>query len=248
MASTFPQPVYGGSLHRIANKPAKNTGARITLHPDHPAMVQARTIFPSTVMHPADSPRLLVSGMNQRKIGRIVTKGKWAGMPIYTLTLEERATCPASCTEWSTCYGNNMHLARRHVAGLALEGRLIDELVALARKHQQGFVVRLHILGDFYSEAYADLWREALAELPELHIFGFTAHRLGTPIGNAVSGLNAAHPDRCRIRFSGADALVIERKADSVHVVCPVQTGATDCCGTCALCWSMGRTVEFVRH
>ena len=244
---------YGGSLHRIANKPVSGDGPRVRLIPSHPALVEARTLFPSRVTHPADSPRLLVSGMNSRKIGRLVTKGRWKGMPIYTLTLEERATCPATCREWVTCYGNQMNWARRHIAGLALEGRLIDELVDLADRHPRGFVVRLHVLGDFYSQAYVALWRMALEEIPQLRVFGFTAHdAIQSDIGHDVQALNASFPDRCRIRFSGTaggdGSLIIDTFADSKHVLCPVQTGKSDCCGTCGLCWTMNRPVEFVRH
>lgn len=239
---------YGGTLHRIANKPSNGRGPRVRLKPDHLALVEGRTIFPSTVTDPRHSPRLLVSGMNQRKIGRVITKGRWKSFPIYTLTLEERATCPRSCGEWSTCYGNNMHMSRRHVAGLALEARLIDEVVDLSRKHPAGFAVRLHILGDFYSPAYVDLWGALLAEVPQLHVFGFTAREQDSQIGALIGALNSANPDRCHIRLSGVGSLVIDQIEDSRHVVCPVQTGKTDCCGTCGLCWTMARPVEFVRH
>lgn len=242
---------YGGPLHRIANKPTKGTGARVILAPAHAAHAEARTLFPSRVVDPLESPRLLVSGFNQRKIGGKITKGRWAGLTLYTLTLEERATCPRSCGEWATCYGNNMNWSRRHRAGIDLEARLIGELVDLSLRHPEGFAVRLHILGDFYSAAYVDLWREALAELPGLHVFGFTARQC--EIGEAVAEMNADFPDRCRIRFSGSEiggfgSRVISSFAESRHVVCPVQTGKTDCCGTCGLCWTMDRTVEFVRH
>lgn len=60
--------------------------------------------------------------------------------------------------------------------------------------------------------------------------------------------MNAENPGRCVIRFSGRDSLVIASPAESQHVLCPVQTGKTDCCGTCGLCWTMSRPVEFVRH
>lgn len=239
---------YGGRLHRIANKPVKGTGARVSLMPDHPAIRDARTIFPSRVVHPKDSPRLLVSGTNQRKIGAKVTKGRWKDFPLYTLTLEERATCPRTCTEFATCYGNNMNWSRRHRAGIDLEVRLIDEIVELERRHPHGFAVRLHILGDFYSVPYVTLWRHLLAEVRALHIFGFTARDPRSAIGEEVSALNADDPDRCVIRFSGRDSLVIDTPATSRHVLCPVQTGKTDCCGTCGLCWTMDRPVEFVRH
>lgn len=246
-----PRPVqYGGPLHRIANKPVKGTGARISLMPDHPAIRGARTIFPSRVMHPDDSPRLLISGINQRKIGVRVTKGRWKGFPLYTLTLEERATCPRTCGEWSTCYGNNMNWSRRHIGGIDLETRLIDEIVDLEKRHPRGFAVRLHILGDFYSIAYATLWRHLLAEVPALHIFGFTARQPDDPIARVIASMNADYPGRCAIRTSGHDSLVIDRIEDSQHVVCPAQTDPLGkrCCATCALCWTMKRPIEFVRH
>ena len=224
---------------------------------DHPAVTGSRTLFPSTVVDVAKSPRVFVGGHNQRKIGRRVVKGRWKGMPIYCLTLEERATCPPSCTVWHECYGNNMHMARRHRHGEALEHRIIDELLALAKAHPGGFVVRLHILGDFYSVGYVELWHELMKLLPELHVFGFTAHEPNSEIGRAIMRWllwsNEATDARAWIRFSGVEAfglgsVVIDKIEASKHVVCPAQTGATDCCGTCGLCWTMDKTIEFLRH
>ena len=31
-------------------------------------------------------------------------------------------------------------------------------------------------------------------------------------------------------------------------IICPAQTGATDCCATCALCWNSVRSIAFRRH
>ncbi|MCH4893983.1 hypothetical protein GO308_12745 [Sphingomonas sp. SFZ2018-12] len=241
----------GGSQHRIPKISGRGRG--VVLHPAHPAVAEGRTLFPSTVVPAGRSPRLLISGVNQRKIGKRFTRGAWKGMPIYTLTLEERATCPRSCDQWASCYGNNMPFARRHIAGAAFERKLWDELVTMNARHPRGFVVRLHILGDFYSEPYVDLWHRAFAELPALRVFGYTARDPETAIGLAVIDLNLERPDRCRIRFSGSDAggfgaLVIEGPEDSAHVICPAQTDATDCCATCAICTSMQRVVEFLRH
>jgi hypothetical protein len=246
---------HGGKMARFAGVKPEGNGFR--LRADHPAAVEGRTLFPTTVVDAAASPRLLVSGHNQRKIGKAVTKGRWKGLPIYCLTLEERATCPASCQVWHECYGNNMHLARRHRHGTELEHRLIDECLALAAEHPQGFVVRLHILGDFYSVEYVELWHELMKLLPGLHIFGFTAHPPASDIGRAIlrwmQWSDEQTDARAWIRFSGTaahglGALVIDSTASSKHVICPAQTGATDCCGTCGLCWTMDRPIEFVRH
>lgn len=256
MSRAAPKRKYGGPLHRIAKpkRPAEGRGSgRVVLHPDHPAAAEARTLFPSTVVHESMSPRLLISGVNQRKIGRVVIKGRWKGMPLYTLTLEERATCPRTCEQWLTCYGNHMPFSRRHIGGAAFEKRLVREVGDMARQHPGGFVVRLHILGDFYSVAYARLWAGLLDRHPALRVFGYTAREPESDIGAAVLAMTQRSDERCWIRFSGVEAgglgaRVVDRAEDSRHVVCPAQLEKTDCCATCALCWSMDRTVEFLRH
>lgn len=242
---------YGGAQHRVAKTPGH--GGRVTLDPHHLAIVEGRTLFPSTVVPTAASPRLLVSGMNSRKTGRVVTKGRWIGFPIFTLTLEERATCPATCEQWSGCYGNNMPFARRHRVDDVFGARLVTELRALAAAHRGGFVVRLHILGDFYSASYVRLWASALEELPALRVFGYTAHEIASPIGAEILRMTGRADGRCWIRFSGLRAgplgsVVIDALDQSRGLVCPAQTGATDCCATCGLCWSSARTIEFLRH
>jgi hypothetical protein len=78
----------------------------------HPATVENRTLFPTTVRD-VGQEWLLKGGEHSGKIGRRVTKGAWKGFPIFTLTLEERATCPVSCALWHSCYGNHMPMARR---------------------------------------------------------------------------------------------------------------------------------------
>jgi len=231
----------------------------------HPALRDKRTIFPSTVVDAAHAPRLLVSGMNNRKIGRMVTKGEWAGMPIYTLTLEERATCPPSCHMWASCYGNAMQWARRHRHGEDLVKGLGAELADKARGHPKGFVVRLHVLGDFYSVAYVDFWRAALMRHPELRVFGYTARRIDgdledRAIAMRIAGLNSALADRFVIRTSAPEpgpmrAVVIDRVPDIPKVpegiVCPAETQAASCCAECGLCWSKAarkESIVFIRH
>ena len=93
----------------------------------------------------------LKSGENSAKIGGLIVKGRWRGFPVYTLTLEERATCPRTCHHWRSCFGNGTHLADRIAAGANLEWRLEREVALLDIDHPRGFVVRLHVLGDFYS-------------------------------------------------------------------------------------------------
>lgn len=229
----------------------KPRGHRINLGDDHPALVRGQSLFQARVYDQSELPRLLVSGHNSRKIGKVVRKGKWRGFPIFTLTLEERKTCPSSCTEWVTCYGNNMNWARRITADAAFEERLWEELADKQGKHPQGFVIRLHILGDFYSLRYTKIWAEALEAYPALHVFGYTARR--DEIGERLGEIVGSWPERFCIRFSGWDgprngSIVIDNEEDTEHVVCPAQTAKTECCATCGFCWQSDRTIAFLRH
>ena len=71
-----------------------------------------------------------------------------------------------------------MHLAQRMQAGPDLEWRLEREVALLDIEHPDGFAVRLHELGDFYSVEYVKLWGKLLECNPGLHIWGLhRAHR-----------------------------------------------------------------------
>lgn len=227
---------------------------------DHRAVVQGRSLFPSTVVAPGDSPRILVSGKEQRKLGDRVTKGPWAGMRIYALSLEERATCPKTCHHWLSCYGNGMPRARRHAHGPQLEELLGDEIKLLNRQHPGGFVVRAHVLGDFYSVGYVEAWELWLDAFPALHVFGTTAWPRDSDIGGRLNKLTSRSWDRFAIRFSAAEpsaqgATTIWREPEAPRVpegiVCPAETGRTANCGTCGLCWAPNarkQTIVFVAH
>lgn len=82
---------------RFESLPAAEPASVSELRPDHPAMVRNMPLFESTIVDASQSPRVFISGANNRKIGKVVVKGAWKGMPIYTLTLPERMTCPKSC-------------------------------------------------------------------------------------------------------------------------------------------------------
>ena len=235
----------------------------VELDDDHPAILQSKPLFETMVVSASDAPRVLVSGMNSRKIGKVVTKGAWKGFPIFTLTLPERATCPSICHMWKSCYGNAMPFARRHKPGPDLEAKLTSEVAALAKEHPQGFVVRLHVLGDFYSAEYVTLWETLLKRHPNLHAFGYTSRMRDAKspaIGNRLFQVRNQFPDRFCIRpsepkpLSGA-AVVIDRIPEGPNVaeglVCPAERDATACCATCGLCWekaSRDKCIVFVKH
>lgn len=229
------------------------------MRPGHPALIEKRTLFPTTVWDAQDSPRLFIHGRNNRKVGGQVQKGDWAGMPIYTLSLEERATCPEYCATWTLCYGNAMHLARRHAHGPELERRIYTDVKALAKEHPKGFVIRLHVLGDFYSAHYAAKWLCLLFEVPQLHIFGYTARNpvKDRLIFSVIEKMNLQYKDRCFIRLSGpkpipGGAVVIyENEPIEGAIICPAELIKSECCSTCGLCWAPAardKAIAFILH
>lgn len=244
---------------RFSNAKGHAKGKIWALPNDHPAIVEARPLFPKTVA-PSESPRLFISGVNSRKLGKMVLKGEWAGMPIYQLTLPERTTCPVHCHAWNSCYGNAMPFARRHQPGKQLEEYIPREIMDLCRRHPLGFVVRLHVLGDFYSPGYVSMWLQLLFMHPQLHIFGYTARDAehDPTIFMVIERMNNHYPDRCSIRYSrkapGRMHAIIIKNKDEMHphtIACPAQTEASECCATCALCWSPAakqKTIAFIEH
>lgn len=228
------------------------SGNALTLGANHWAVQDGVSLFTDHTRAPERG--LLKPGGFQRKLGDVVRKGHWKGMPIYSLTLEERATCPRSCKVWASCFGNGMHRAFRYRHGDDLEAVLSQELETLQGKHPSGFVVRLHILGDFYSIRYVDFWREALTAFPALRIFGYTAWQEGTEIGDAIANLRIARWRRFAVRTSGASdgprtAVYTEMgRVPEDMIICPAQTNKTKCCATCALCWGTKRPIAFLKH
>ncbi|MGO1079934.1 GP88 family protein [Inquilinus sp. CA228] len=250
---------HGRNLRRFAEPHRREAGQVNAMRADDPAAVEGRTRYRATVVWPGLAQRILKSGWNSKKIGARVTKGEWSGMPIYTLTLEERATCPRSCTHWLDCFGNKMHWAERLMHGPALERRLGAELKALQAQHPGGYVVRLHVLGDFYSVAYVRRWLSWLRRFPALRVFGYTAWRPSTPIGALVAAARDRMWDRVAIRTSdsGGDANTYSAysaqaarhwTAGGRAIICPQQQNKTECCGTCSLCWATRRPIVFLAH
>ncbi len=252
----------GDANTSLSRKTARSLHGRMTKGMpaiDHPAVVAGRTMYPSTVVPIKGSEqRLLKSGHNSAKIGKQIAKGHWKGFEVYTLTLEERATCPKSCQHWRSCFGGGMPQAQRFKHGAELESRLLGEVAELAEKHPGGFALRIHVLGDFYSVRYVQLWEMMLKWYPPLHVFGFSARwDCDTdPIAKELVRLvNDQWNERFRIRFSNApvdecSTVSIEhqyQKPDDA-VICPQQLGQTQACSTCALCWQSKKRIAFIQH
>lgn len=221
-----------------------------------PEVVAGRSRFYRGGLRSADGS-VLVSGHSNVKIGRDVRKGWARGYWIYTLTLEERATCPRACHHWATCYGNNMPYARRvdHRDPAKLQAAIRDDVERLLGvRDRVGVMVRLHALGDFFAPSYVRFWSALLDEFPRLSAYGYTAWRPETLIGREIVAAKARHGRRFAIRWSNGDgptdcAVPIRAIDEPVNaIVCPEQTGATRACATCALCWGTARNVAFIEH
>lgn len=223
-----------------------------------PWVAKGRSKFSRKGIRAADAePHVLVSGHNNAKIGRDVRKGWARGYWIYTLTLEERATCPRSCHHWATCYGNNMPFARRvdhrdpKALQLAIE-RDVERLLAV--RGRAGILVRLHALGDFFDEQYVEFWGYLLAKHDRLAAYGYTAWAPHTPIGGTILDVKRQFGRRFAIRWSNGpddeDCAIPVRAVDEPvnAIVCPEQTGATAACATCGLCWGTKKNVAFIEH
>lgn len=196
---------------------------------------------------------LFKGGANNRKIGSHIVKGKWSGFPVFTLTLEERATCPRSCRNYLDCYGNKMHWPSRFMADADLIPALESELTELSQQYNN-FVIRLHVLGDFFSIEYVNQWLRWLDRFPGLHVYGYTAWLPDTEIGALLAAEAEGRWDRFAIRTSNFDG---PRSTVTVYdsgasrddgIVCPAQTGKTECCGSCALCWQTQERIIFLAH
>ena len=225
------------------------------------AIKNSRTLFPNKVKSVQDGlgkTELVIKKSSNGKLGKKILKGKWSGMPIYTVTLEERATCRKTCEHWSNCYGNSMPFATRYRADQALIPRMWEELTALSKKHKDGFAIRLHVLGDFYSLDYVGLWKTSLETFKNLHIWGYT-ERNGDDIAKELKSVREKYSERFKIRISGhtgefngalsydnknAKELLKRKKA----FICPEQEGKTRGCDTCAACWQSDKTVIFLTH
>lgn len=219
----------------------------------HRAIRRGTTLFEKRRTHVSLVDRVLISGVNNRKIGSHIAKGRLTGAPIFTLTLEERATCPKSCQQWSVCYGNNMNWPKRLVHGPELEKRLEQELSDLNERHPDGFMIRLHVLGDFYSIRYVRLWKRWLTWFPALHVYGYTAWSIKSKIGRAIADLRNEQWDRFAIRTSGgrgrkSTVVLYDSKPVEGVIRCPVETDQTACCGSCGLCWNSEKRIGFILH
>lgn len=232
---------------------------------------EGRTVFTGMVMLPPTEPTYSKIGVPLHvlkwadangKIGGWLERGSWfrqhGRMPIFSLTLEERATCPASCPLWRGCYGDNMPFGHRFSAGIDLMGALEIDLSYLSATFP-AYATRLHVLGDFFSRHYVEFWSRMLREHEPLHVYGYTHRQPGTDIGDAVTVLVGEHGGRCSILRSDPTttgdplpaAVVVPHDTlvpPAGFVICPNEQGKTKSCGTCGLCMNGRTNIAFLDH
>lgn len=211
----------------------------------------------------ADYRHDVLKTSSNKKLKQKVTKGDFKGYKIKTLTLEERATCWSGCSHWITCYGNNMPFAHRLEHGPELEKRIAAELGQhFSKSYVTGLLVRLHVLGDFYSVGYVRLWDALLQLYPKLAIWGYTHNHPDcddpaiAAIGQAIAETQAKHGKRFAVRWSdrpeldySANSAELDTPEKGRSIICPEQTGGAGGCANCALCWEQpNRNVIFLTH
>ncbi len=147
-----------------------------------------------------------------------------------------------------------MQFMQRMEAGPDLEWKLEREVALLSIDHPN-FVVRLHGAGEFYSVGYVELWWRLLARHEGLCVFGYTA-RQDDAIADALRSLaRDVGWSRFAMRFSNGpfplrSTVTIEsvRQKPADSIVCPVQTGRSESCSTCSLCWATEKRIAFLQH
>lgn len=158
------------------------------LRPNNPALAEARTAFPLKVRQVHEMKRLLQPAGQNNKIGKgdsVIKKGKWRGMPCFTLTLEERATCPSDCKQWAACYGNNMRFAYRvdHRDPNELTRKLAAELKDLLRTYR-AIVVRPT---SWATSSRWTMWRSGPSSWPYTQACTSSASPTGPGIARSAS-------------------------------------------------------------
>ena len=246
------------------NKPITKTEA---------AILSSRSVYWMNVKSVSDGmakTERAIKASTNAKLGKVVKVGRLQGARIFTLTLEERATCDNSCAHWTTCFGNNMPFATRYKMDDALLIQIESDLEFYNAKGKS-FLVRLHVLGDFPSVEYVAFWARMLCQFENLNVYGYTARLSGTLIGDAILSLRSP---RFMVRQSGQfdgsnmsalsfdDARSLPTVDARKAIVCPTQIAKrgeyelaakgidtlTPNCGTCGLCWTTPKNIVFLTH
>jgi len=224
-------------------------------------MTYTTTIYKKNIHNLEDYKFKVLKPSTNKKLGKKVLKGQFKEYKFLTLTLTERLTCPKDCHHWETCYGNNMPFAHRMDTSneQLLKNRIYKDIKNLNGKKA---LIRLHILGDFFSVSYTMFWDMILKDFPNIAIYGYTANNIKSKyetsrnIASTISFLRNIHKERFSIRFSNdldnqfsANSFDVVKPVKGKSILCPVQEDKTPNCGACGLCWSSNdKQIIFKTH
>ena len=192
-----------------------------------------------------------------KKLGKIITKGKHKGKKMFTLTLIERETCTNECEHYYDCYGNNMPFAHRFEVNRAFMLKLESDVHHTARANPNGFIVRLHILGDFESIEYVIFWERMLILYPNMAIYGYTRNHIDSKykhirgIAKELTRIRSKYSDRFAVRFSNKldeNFSANSEEITSDGITCLAQVKENISCSACTLCWSSKKPIRFLTH
>jgi hypothetical protein len=218
----------------------------------YPQKVRIREPGVSQILAPATNNSKLTTPDQPRWVA-----GRWHGMWMYTVYLEELETCRDNACPPDVkrmCFAHWTPFATRWTWCPTFLPALDENLEEAEHEFREGFTVDLHSSGDFPDLDYVEGWIERLDRFPALHIWGNTAHRRESPIGRLIDRLNRIRRDRVAIRFSGASGdmssrilgVTIEPEAATGLFVCPANEHHPKAnCSTCAFC--IDSTDGFVR-
>jgi len=168
-------------------------------------------------------------------------------------------TCPNHADCEATCYARKFQrmyagcLMRRSINTYLAENDLdtLEKLIIAQLTHARRDIVRLHSSGDFFSQAYVDLWTRIAERFPAISFYTYTktswdfSSLLSLPNFNLVSSIC---PDGS-INYGTLDAM--RTKARAFHApICPYragQQGNPHCGKECRICLK-SPLVLFVQH
>jgi hypothetical protein len=183
--------------------------------------------------------------------------GRWRGMWMFTVYLEELATCLSNACPPEVkrlCFAHWVPFAVRWTWCPTFFPALDYNLEEAQHEFREGFTVDLHSSGDFPDLEYLEDWIERLDRFPALHLWGNTAHRRESEIGWEIDCLNRTMRDRVAIHFSGESGdmssrilgVTIEPAAATGLFMCPANERHPKAnCANCAFC--VDSTDAFVR-
>ena len=226
----------------------------------HNAIVNHTTLYSGsqfTIRDVTTYKHRVLKVSTNKKLGKVITKGKHKGKVMLTLTLIERETCTNECEHYTTCYGNNMPFAHRFEVNDAFMQRLESDIEYYVKKYKQGILIRLHVLGDFDSVEYVEFWNRMLHTYSSIAIYGYSRCHMTSKyeeisaIGYKIIAIRNIHKDSFAIRFSNKldeEFSANSRDITDKGITCLAQVKTNVSCSDCTLCWSSKKPIGFITH